>query len=57
MSKKISGAVVLVSGGLDSATVLAIAKSKFSKVFALTFDYGHSHSRQIISAKRVASSQ
>ena len=57
MSKKISGAVVLVSGGLDSATVLAIAKSKFLKVFALTFDYGQRHSLEIISAKRVVSSQ
>jgi|TARA_B100001750_G_scaffold245651_1_gene265824 7-cyano-7-deazaguanine synthase len=57
MRKKRSGAVVLLSGGLDSATVLAIAKSRFSKIFVLTFDYGQRHYREIASAKRIASCQ
>lgn len=51
MAKK---AVVLLSGGLDSATVLFIARSKGFKAECLVFDYGQRHSREIECAKRVA---
>jgi 7-cyano-7-deazaguanine synthase len=46
--------VVLLSGGLDSATVLAIAKSRGFKCYALTFRYGQRHQREINAAKKVA---
>ena len=48
-------AVVLLSGGLDSTTVLAIAKSEGFAVHALTFRYGQRHSAEIDAAKRIAS--
>jgi len=50
-------AVVLLSGGLDSATVLAMAKSQGYEVFALSFSYGQRHSWELEAAKRVAQSQ
>jgi 7-cyano-7-deazaguanine synthase len=49
-------AVVLLSGGLDSATTLAIAKSEGYACHALSFAYGQRHSRELESAKKVASS-
>lgn len=49
----IEGAVVLLSGGLDSATCMAIASEKY-EAHALTFDYGSRHSREIESAKQLA---
>jgi len=48
-------AVVLLSGGLDSATVLAIARDQGYRCIALSFDYGQRHRVEIISAKQVAS--
>ncbi len=49
-------AVVLLSGGLDSSTTAAIAKSEGFEVYALSFDYGQRHSRELESAKAVAKS-
>jgi 7-cyano-7-deazaguanine synthase len=46
-------AVVLLSGGLDSTTVLAIAKSEGFSVHALTFRYGQRHSVEIEAAKAI----
>jgi len=47
-------AVVLLSGGLDSATVLAIAKSQGYDCYALSFAYGQRHAWELEAAKRVA---
>ena len=47
-------AVVLVSGGLDSATVLAIAKNNGFSCFALSLDYGQRHRIELEAASRVA---
>jgi 7-cyano-7-deazaguanine synthase len=46
-------AVVLVSGGLDSATTLAIAKAEGYACFALSFDYGQRHVAELAAAERV----
>src|SRR4051794_23289473 len=46
-------AVVLVSGGLDSATALAIAKSEGYELFAITFRYGQRHGVELEAAKKV----
>ena len=47
-------AVVLVSGGLDSATVLAIARQEGFECHALSFDYGQRHRAELTAAARVA---
>jgi 7-cyano-7-deazaguanine synthase len=47
-------AVVLLSGGLDSATVLAIARDSGFACHALTIDYGQRHCAEVQAAKRVA---
>lgn len=47
-------AVVLLSGGLDSTTVLGIAHAEGCEIHALSFDYGQRHSIEIQAAKRVA---
>ncbi|MFC3051332.1 7-cyano-7-deazaguanine synthase QueC [Kordiimonas pumila] len=47
-------AVVLLSGGLDSATVVAIAKSEGYDVHALSFSYGQRHSVELTAADKVA---
>ena len=49
-------AVVLLSGGLDSATTLAIALDEAYQCFALTFRYGQRHCREVEAAKKVAES-
>ncbi len=51
MKKK---AVLLLSGGLDSATTLAIAVSQGYEVYALSFAYGQRHNQELEAAKRVA---
>ncbi|MGA9406808.1 MAG: 7-cyano-7-deazaguanine synthase QueC [Bacteroidota bacterium] len=47
-------AVVLLSGGLDSTTTLAIAKSEGYRILALSFNYGQRHEIEIEAAKKVA---
>ena len=49
-------AVVLLSGGLDSATTLAIARSEGFECCGLTFRYGQRHKQEIESAKKIADS-
>jgi 7-cyano-7-deazaguanine synthase len=49
-------AVVLLSGGLDSATVLAIARDEGFEPYALSFSYGQRHVWEVEAAKRVAAS-
>jgi len=56
MPEKNKKAVVLLSGGLDSAITLAIARSKGFQLFTLTFKYGQRHQREIEAAKRIADS-
>jgi 7-cyano-7-deazaguanine synthase len=47
-------AVILLSGGIDSATAAAIAQQDGFDLYALTFRYGQRHEREIEAAKRVA---
>jgi 7-cyano-7-deazaguanine synthase len=47
-------AVVLLSGGLDSTTVLAIARREGYRVFALSFDYGQNHKIELEAARKTA---
>lgn len=47
-------AVVLCSGGIDSTTVLAIARSQGYRLYALSFDYGQRHAVELQAAARVA---
>jgi 7-cyano-7-deazaguanine synthase len=47
-------AIVLLSGGLDSSTVLAVAKSQKYDTYALTFQYGQRHAIEIDFARQVA---
>ncbi|MDG6221344.1 MAG: 7-cyano-7-deazaguanine synthase, partial [Candidatus Thermoplasmatota archaeon] len=51
MSKK---AVVLLSGGLDSATVCGIASTAGYKLLAITFSYGQRHKKELECAKALA---
>lgn len=48
-------AVVLLSGGIDSSTAAAIADAEEYELYALSFDYGQRHIRELDSAKMVAS--
>jgi 7-cyano-7-deazaguanine synthase len=47
-------AIVLLSGGLDSTTVLAIARSQGYEIYALSFSYGQRHIQELEAASRVA---
>ena len=49
-------AVVLLGGGLDSATTLAIARSQDYETYALSFDYGQRHQRELDAARAVSKS-
>jgi 7-cyano-7-deazaguanine synthase len=54
MPQKKDKAVVLLSGGLDSATTLAIARDEGFELYALTFRYGQRHQCEIDAAKNIA---
>lgn len=47
-------ALVLLSGGMDSVTVLALAKAQNYQIYALSFDYGQRHSSELSAAKKNA---
>lgn len=47
-------AIVLLSGGIDSAVTLYLARKKRFKTTALIFDYGQRHKKEILFAKRIA---
>ena len=49
-------AVVLLSGGLDSSTALAVAVREGFATFALSFDYGQRHRIELEAARRIAQS-
>jgi len=51
MTKK---AIILLSGGLDSVTVLAMVKQQGYTIYALSFDYGQKHNAELESARRIA---
>lgn len=50
-------AIILLSGGLDSATALAVARASGFNCFALSMDYGQRHAVELEAARRVAVSQ
>ena len=54
MSQQPKAAVILLSGGLDSTTTLAIAKQAGFRLQALTFQYGQRHAIEVEAARRVA---
>ncbi|MCP6330327.1 7-cyano-7-deazaguanine synthase, partial [Klebsiella pneumoniae] len=46
--------VILLSGGLDSATVIALAKAEGYACYSMSFDYGQRHRAELQAADRVA---
>ena len=54
MKRKAQRAVILLSGGVDSSTTLAIAKQEGYETYALSFRYGQRHDREILAAQNVA---
>lgn len=57
MSEQQKKAVVLLSGGLDSATALAMAKADGYACYALSLDYGQRHQTELNAARQVAATQ
>lgn len=47
-------AVCLISGGMDSAVAAAIARSEGYEIYALSFDYGQRHKKELVCAKKIA---
>jgi 7-cyano-7-deazaguanine synthase len=56
MPKQKDKAIILLSGGLDSATTLAIAREQNFELYAMTFRYGQRHKQEIEAAKQIARS-
>jgi 7-cyano-7-deazaguanine synthase len=54
MNSIADNAIVLLSGGMDSATTLAIAQKQHSHLQALTFSYGQRHSVEVKAAQKIA---
>src|SRR5262249_30691649 len=54
MSEQRPAAVVLLSGGLDSSTALALAAEAGFKLYALSFRYGQRHERELEASRRIA---
>ena len=54
MNLKNKSAVILLSGGLDSSTVIGLAKASKAKIFGLSFDYGQRHKKELDSALTIA---
>jgi len=54
MPHKVKPAVILSSGGLDSTTVMAIAKEQGYALYSMSFDYGQRHAFELTAAERVA---
>jgi 7-cyano-7-deazaguanine synthase len=52
--KKAERAVILLSGGVDSSTTLAIAKDQGYEPYALSFRYGQRHDKEILAAQNIA---
>ena len=50
-------AVILLSGGLDSSTVLAAARAEGRECYALSVHYGQRHAAEIAAARRIATSR
>src|SRR5262245_52440261 len=48
------GAIVLLSGGLDSATCLLIARDEGYEIYAMSFDYGQKHALELQRARALA---
>ncbi|WP_019583989.1 7-cyano-7-deazaguanine synthase QueC [Thioalkalivibrio sp. ALE16] len=57
MNERAEQAVVLLSGGLDSATCLAMARAEGLECHALSIDYGQRHRTELEAARRVAADQ
>jgi 7-cyano-7-deazaguanine synthase len=51
---QMESAIILLSGGIDSTTTLAIAKSEGYEIYALSFNYGQRHAIELEAAKRIA---
>jgi len=49
-------AIILLSGGIDSTTAMAIAKSKGKEIYSLSFRYGQRHSIELEASKKIAQS-
>ena len=54
LANNVTKSVVLLSGGLDSVTILAIAKNEGRECYALSFDYGQRHNAELKAAQRIA---
>lgn len=53
MQKNISKSVILLSGGQDSTTCLYWAKKRFAEIYAVGFDYGQMHVKELEQAKKI----